>query len=119
LIDLGDLFNQQARFDEALPILQKAVAIAPRNIRAHETLAKTFLNLNRLPESATRIGGSHLHGSQSAALHYLLARFTESKANLEKAKLEMDRFQTLKAKEPPPNRECNEANLEKVDSLVV
>ncbi len=102
LIDLGDLFNQQARFDEALPILQKAVAIAPRNIRAHETLAKTFLNLNRLPEAQHELEAAISTDPNRAALHYLLGQIYRKQGQLEKAKLEMDRFQTLKAKEPPP-----------------
>jgi len=37
-IDLGELLSQQARFDDALLPLQKAVAIDSRNIRAHEEL---------------------------------------------------------------------------------
>jgi len=48
-IDLGDLLNQQARFEEAVPLLQQAVTIAPRNIRAHEVLGKTYLNLKPPP----------------------------------------------------------------------
>jgi len=102
LIDLGDLFNQQARFEEALPILQKAVAIAPRNIRAHETLGKTFLNLNRLLEAQHELEAAVSGDPNRAALHYLLGQIYRKQGQLEKAKLEMERFQSLKAKEPSP-----------------
>jgi tetratricopeptide (TPR) repeat protein len=102
LIDLGDLFNQQARFEEALPVLQKAVAIAPRNIRAHETLGKTFLNLNRLLEAQHELEAAVSGDPNRPALHYLLGQIYRKQGQLEKAKSEMDRFQTLKANEPPP-----------------
>lgn len=102
LIDLGDIFNQQAQFEEALPILQKAVAIAPRNIRAHETLGKTFLNLNRLQEAQHELETAISGDPNRAALHYLLGQIYRKRGQLDKAKSEMDRFQTLKAKEPPP-----------------
>jgi len=102
LIDLGDLFNQQARFDEALPVLQKAVAIAPRNIRAHETLGKTFLNLNRLPEAQHELEAAISADPNQAPLHYLLGQIYRKQGQLEKAKSEMERFQVLKAKEAPP-----------------
>jgi len=59
-IDLGDLLNQQARFEEAVPLLQQAVTIAPRNIRAHEVLGKTYLNLNAsLKRNTTGSSGFH------------------------------------------------------------
>ncbi len=102
LIDLGDLLNQQARFGEALTILQKAVTIAPRNIRAHETLGKTFLNLNRLPEAQHELEAAISVDPNRAPLHYLLGQIYRKQGQLEKAKTEMDRFQVLKAKEPPP-----------------
>ena len=100
-VDLGDLFNQQARFDEALPVLQKAVAIASRNIRAHEMLGKTFLNLNRLPDAQRELEAAISIDPDQAALHYLLGQIYRKQGQMEKAKSEMDRFQLLKAKEPP------------------
>src|SRR5262249_2320843 len=50
-IDLGDLFDQQARFEDALLVLQQATALDPKNIRAREKLGKAYLDLNRLPDS--------------------------------------------------------------------
>jgi len=101
-IDLGDLFNQQARFDEALLTLEKAVAIAPRNIRAHEVLGKTFLNLNRLPDAQRELETAISIDPDEPALHYLLGQVYRKQGQLQKAKSEMDRFQSLKAKGPPP-----------------
>ncbi len=100
-IDLGDLLNQQGRFDEAVPVLQKAVAIAPRNIRAHEVLGKTFLNLNRLPDAQRELEAAVFVDPDQAALHYLLGQIYRKQGQMEKAKSEMDKFQSLKAKEPP------------------
>jgi tetratricopeptide (TPR) repeat protein len=101
LIDLGDFLNQQGRFDEALSALQQAVAIAPKNIRVHETLGKTFLNLNRLNEAQREIEAAITLDANRAALHYLLGQIFRKQGKLEKAKAEMTKFQELKAKEPP------------------
>ncbi len=101
-IDLGDLLNQQARFEEALSFLQQAVAIAPRNIRAHEVLGKTYLNLNRLAEAQHELEAAVSVDPNLPALHYLLGQIYRKEGQLSKAKLEMERFQSLKAKETPP-----------------
>jgi tetratricopeptide (TPR) repeat protein len=101
-VDLGDLLNQQGRFEEALPVLQQAVAIAPRNIRAHEILGKTLLNLNRLADAQRELEAAISIDPDQAALHYLLGQIYRKQGQLEKAKIEMQRFQELKAKEPPP-----------------
>lgn len=100
-IDLGDLLNQLARFEEALPVLRRAVAIAPRNIRAHETLGKTLMNLNRLPEAQNELEAAIAIDPERSAAHYLLGQVYRKQGQLQKAKAEMDRFQMLKAKEPP------------------
>ena len=100
-IDMGDFFNQQGRFDDALPVLQKAVTIAPRNIRAHEVLGKTLLNLNRLPDAQRELEAAISIDPDQAALHYLLGQVYRKQGRMEEAKSEMDRFQLLKAKEPP------------------
>ncbi|HWZ99088.1 MAG TPA: tetratricopeptide repeat protein [Candidatus Dormibacteraeota bacterium] len=101
-IDLGDLLNQQARFEEALPLLQQAVTIAPRNIRAHEVAGKAYLNLNRLPEAQRELEAAVSIDPGLPAIHYLLGQIYRKEGNLDKAKSEMDRFQSLKAKEAPP-----------------
>src|SRR6267378_490988 len=73
-IDLGDLLNQQARFEEAVPLLQQAVTTAPRNIRAHEVLGKAYLNLNRLPEAQRELEAAVSIDPDLPALHYLLGQ---------------------------------------------
>jgi tetratricopeptide (TPR) repeat protein len=100
-IDLGDLLNQQARFDEALPLLQQAVTIAPRNIRAHEVLGKAYLNLNRLPEARRELEAAVSIDPGFAVLHYLLGQIYRKEGQLDKAKSELERFQSLKTKETP------------------
>jgi len=101
-IDLGDLLNQQARFEEALPLLQQAVTIAPRNIRAHEVLGKAYLNLNRLPEARHELEVAVSIDPDLSVLHYLLGQIYRKQGHLEKAKSELERFQALKSKEAPP-----------------
>jgi tetratricopeptide (TPR) repeat protein len=99
--DLGDLLSQQARFDEALPVLQKAVATDSRNIRAHEKLGKVFMSLNRLPEAQNEMEQTVSLDPNRATPHYLLGQIYRKQGQLDKARSEMDQFQRLKAKEPP------------------
>jgi tetratricopeptide (TPR) repeat protein len=100
-IDMGELLTQQARFDEALPILQKAVALDLRNIRAHEKLGKVFISLNRLPEAQNEIEQTIALDPDRAAPHYLLGQIYRKLGQMDKARSELDRFQVLKSKEPP------------------
>lgn len=101
-IDLGDLLNQQARFEESLPPLQVAVTIAPRNIRAREVLGKSYLNLNRLPEAQRELEAAVSIDPDLPTLHYLLGQIYRKQGQLDKARSEMERFQSLKAKQAPP-----------------
>lgn len=100
-IDLGDLFNQQARFEEALPNLRKAVAIDPANIRAHEKLAKSYMGINRLPEAQHELATAISLDPNQSSFHYLLGQVYRKLGQLDKAKEELATFQALKAKEPP------------------
>ena len=99
-IDLGDLLNQQARFEEGLPVLQRAVAIDPKNIRAHEKLGKTYLSLNRLGDAQHELETAISLDPNQASFHYLLGQIYRRLGQLEKAKSELARFEALKAKEP-------------------
>jgi tetratricopeptide (TPR) repeat protein len=100
-IDLGDILNQQARFEEALPRLQQAVMIAPRNIRAREVLGKSYMNLNQLPEAQHELETAVSIDSNLPVLHYLLSQIYRKEGQLDKAKSELELFQALKTKKAP------------------
>jgi len=100
-IDLGDLLGQQARFEEALSVLQEAVAIDPKNIRAHEKLGKTYLSLDRLTDSEHELKTAISLDPGQARFHYLLSQVYRKLGRLESAKSELAQFEALKAKEPP------------------
>jgi tetratricopeptide (TPR) repeat protein len=97
-VDLGDLLNQDGRFEEALPMLQRAVKIAPRNVRAHEMLGKTYLNLNSLPEAQYELEAAVSVDPDLPTLHYLLGQIYRKQGRLDKAKSELERFEVLKTK---------------------
>src|SRR5262249_3885325 len=99
-IDLGDFFDQQARFEEAVPVLQQATALDPKNIRAREKLGKTYLDLNRLRDSQHELEIAISLDPDRASCHYLLAQAYRKLGQLEKAKSELATFEALKAKEP-------------------
>ena len=100
-VDLGDLLNQQGRFEDALPVLKQAAAISPRNIRVHEILGKSYLDLNRLSEAQHELEAAVSIDPDRSTLHYLLGQVYRKQGRLDKAKSELERFQSLKAKEPP------------------
>ena len=95
-IGMGDLLVQQNRAAEAVPYLQQAVQIAPRESRAREKLGSAYLNLNQLAAAQDQVQSAIAFDPRSPSLHYLLGSIYRKQGQQEKAKAEFERFQTLK-----------------------
>ena len=95
-IGLGDLLIQQNRAAEAVPYLQQAVEIAPRESRAREKLGSAYLNLNQLGAAQNQLESAISLDPRNPALHYLLGSVYRKQGDPEKAKAEFERFQNLK-----------------------
>ena len=50
---MGMLYRQQRRYDEAIPFIEKAIAVEPRDAKAHSNLGQALLMQGRFAESVT------------------------------------------------------------------
>jgi len=96
-LDLGTLLLQEARPVQALPLLQQAVAIAPRNPRAHEQLGQAWEQLHDLPRADKEMQAAVSLAPQISSLHYELGRIYQREGLTAKAKQEFDRCAALNA----------------------
>jgi predicted Zn-dependent protease len=52
---LAYVLVEKGRFTDALPLVQKARELSPENVKVTDTLAMTYLGLNRVPEALETI----------------------------------------------------------------
>lgn len=96
-LDFGTLLLQEAKPQQALPLLQQAVAIAPQNPRAHEQLGQAWEQLRNLPGADKEMQAAVSLAPQISSLHYELGRIYQREGLTAKAKAEFDRCAALNA----------------------
>ena len=99
-INLAALLLDQNRPHEAIPYLQRAVAISPQDTRAHEQLGKSYERLAQLPKAQSEYEKAVELTPQNSRLHYMLGHVYQKQGMTEKAKLEFDRSEALKKENP-------------------
>ncbi|MGC2617676.1 MAG: tetratricopeptide repeat protein [Acidobacteriaceae bacterium] len=96
-LDLGMLLLQEDKPDRALPPLQKAVALDPKNPRAHEQLGQAWEQLKNLPQADTEMQTAVSLAPNVASLHFEMGRIFQREGFSAKAKAEFDRCALLNA----------------------
>jgi tetratricopeptide (TPR) repeat protein len=94
-IDLGTLYLEQSRPNDALPYLRQATEIAPEDAKGHEKLGKTFSMLEELPEAQAELEKAVALAPEVASLHYMLGQVYRKEGMMDKAKAEFDRTAAL------------------------
>jgi len=94
-IYLGRFYYRLNRFDESLPLVEKAVAINPASAEALLELGKTLHASSRDGEAAAALERSVAADAQNPEPHYLLFRIFQSEGRGQDAQLELKRFQEL------------------------
>jgi Flp pilus assembly protein TadD len=94
-IDFGDLLLDENRNEEAVSYLLQAVAIAPRECRAHELLGKAYTRLDQFSKAQAELEKALQLSPQSANLHCMLAPVYRKQGIIDKAKLEYERCSAL------------------------
>lgn len=94
-IDLGSLYLEQNRPNDALPYLRQATQVAPQDAKAHEKLGKAFAALERLPEAQTELEKAVSLAPNVASVHYMLGQVYRKEGMMDKAKAEFDRTAAL------------------------
>lgn len=102
--NLGSLLLERGRTQEALGVLEKAVAMAPRNAFCHLKLGIAYRQLGRLQKSEQQLNQATALEPDNASAHYQLGRVYKDQHLLDKAQAEFDRTAELqnRASKPKP-----------------
>ena len=93
---LGRFYYRMNRFDEGLPLLEKAVQINPGSAEGLLELGKTLHALNRDNEAISVLQRAGAADESNPEPHYLLFRIFESQSREVAAHEELQRFQARK-----------------------
>lgn len=85
-LDLGMLLTKEGRVEEAIPLLQKAVAIAPRNPKVHEELGRAYERVTKLKEAQEEFETAVDLTPGVSPLHFELGRIYRKEGFMEKAR---------------------------------
>jgi tetratricopeptide (TPR) repeat protein len=94
-IDLGTLYLEQSRPNDALPLLLQATQIAPEDAKGHEELGKTYLHLNDLPKAQAELEKAVALAPNIASSHFMLAQVYRKLGMMDKANIEFLRTEEL------------------------
>ncbi len=103
-IDLGTLYLDQNRPNDALPVFVEATQIAPGDAKAHEGLGQTYSHLNQLPQAQGELEKAIALAPNVASLHFMLGQVYRKEGMLDKANLEFDRTSRLNGTHSSPEK---------------
>lgn len=89
-LNLGTMLADESEFDKAVPYLEKAVALSPKNPRIHDELAKVYEALNNLPKAQNELELAVALAPKSSELHYKLGRMYRREGLRDRAQREFE-----------------------------
>jgi tetratricopeptide (TPR) repeat protein len=89
-IDFGSLLLDRSRAAEAVPVLEKAVTIAPQSAPALEKLGRALLGVGKPAEAVTVLLKAATLDPQNPKVHFELGRAYRDAGQAEKARVEFD-----------------------------
>jgi len=101
-VNLGSLLMREGHTEEAIPHLQKAVALTPTNAFCHLKLGMAYLGVRRLEEARRELEQAAQLEPDNAAVHYQLGRFYKEIHDLDRAKAEFDRTMKIQSRANGP-----------------
>lgn len=96
-LDWGVMLLEQGKPAEALPLLQRAVALGPQNPRAHEQLGQAWKQLHNLPKADAELQAAIRLAPKISALHFEMGRIFQLEGLTAKAKEEFALCSSLNA----------------------
>jgi tetratricopeptide (TPR) repeat protein len=87
-LNLGTLFAESGRPDDAISYLRKAESLSPTNPSVHEELGKAYLLINRLSDAQTELEKAIALAPDASALHYKLGQIFRKEGLLDRAQQE-------------------------------
>lgn len=87
-LNLGSLLTDQNQADKALPYLQVAVGLAPKNPRVHEELGRAYDVRNQLPQAQHELEQAASLAPSASGLHFKLGQIYRRQGLRDKAQQE-------------------------------
>ncbi len=94
-LDLGSLLVDTDHAADAIPLLEKAVQLGPKDLRGHTQLGKAYLHANQLEKAQGELEAAVLLDPKNAPTHFMLAQVYRKRGLLSKARRESETYTTL------------------------
>ncbi len=108
-LNLGVLAADAGEYQKAIPLLTRALSLAPKNPSVHEELGKVYLAMNKLPEAQSELEQAVALAPDTSSLHYKLAQVLRKEGQTARAQEEFAICERLngahsssKTPNPPP-----------------
>ncbi len=101
-VNLGNLLMKEGRTEEAIPHLQRAVALASRNAFCHLKLGQAYRRVHRPDEARWELERATQLEPENATAHYQLGRLYQEIHDLARAQAEFDRTRELQIRVNSP-----------------
>ena len=102
ILNLAVMYADEGQYDEAVPLLLQAVAIAPGDPRIHEQLGQAYAKKDRLEEARREFERAVELAPDQGAYHYLLGRVYHRLGLEEQSKAELSRAGVLNGTHSTP-----------------
>jgi tetratricopeptide (TPR) repeat protein len=94
-LDLGILLLDTGHAADAIPLLEKAVQLTPKDLRAHTQLGKAYLHSDQLEKAQTELEAAVQLDSRNAPTRFMLAQVYRKRGLLDKARRETEAYAAL------------------------
>ncbi len=94
-LDLGVLLVDTGRPIDALPLLQRAVQLSPKDLRVRTQLGKAYLHAGQLEKAQAQLEAAVQLEPRNAPTHFMLAQIYRKRGMLEKARRESKTYSAL------------------------
>jgi tetratricopeptide (TPR) repeat protein len=101
-LNLGSLLMEQSRVGDAIPLLQRAVELAPGNAVCRLKLGTAYLRLGKLTDAQRELEKAVQLAPDDPAAHYQLGKLYKEMKALDRAKAEFDRTSELQSRAASP-----------------
>lgn len=101
-LNLGSLLMEQSRAGEAIPLLQRAIELAPGNAICRLKLGTAYLRLGKLTDAQRDLEKAVQLAPDDPAAHYQLGKLYKEMKALDRAKAEFDRTSELQSRAASP-----------------
>lgn len=98
LLNLGILLTDRNQLDEALPLLQQAEALSPRDPKIHSSLGKLFARRNQLPQAQAELELAVNEDPENSALRFQLGQVYRRQGLTARATEELRKASELEAR---------------------